>query len=166
LLDFDQLFFYCNETGGLVQLPSMGSIWVSFMRYQFSPFSTRSKAQRGQATTLRARPKRSLTEWNSHGKDFHEFISVSQNFPGLWHGRLCFFCKDFTCNGTTRTSRNLTGAAKQEKLLYSDFTNRPDQKSNGLNPDDSANPDTTIKSLLFLHRFNFKVINVLFQKFF
>jgi hypothetical protein len=23
-----------------------------------------------------------------------------------------------------------------------------------LNPDDSANPDTTIKSLLFLHRFN------------
>jgi type I restriction enzyme S subunit len=26
-----------------------------------------------------------------------------------------------------------------------------------LNPGDSANPDTTIKSLLFLHRFNFKV---------
>ena len=41
--------------------------------------------------------------------------------------------------------------------MYSDFTNRPDQKSNGLNPDDSANPDTSIKSLLFLHRFNFKV---------
>jgi hypothetical protein len=31
--------------------------------------------------------------------------------------------------------------------LYPDFTNRPDQKSKGLNPGDSANPDTTIKSL-------------------
>jgi hypothetical protein len=53
----------------------------------------------------------------------------------------------------TRTSRNQTG----KSFLYPDFTNRPDQKSNGLNPGDSANPDTTIKSLLFLHRFNFKV---------
>jgi flagellar protein FliO/FliZ len=32
--------------------------------------------------------------------------------------------------------------------LYPDFTNRPDQKSNGLNPDDSANPNTT-KSFCF-----------------
>jgi hypothetical protein len=28
-------------------------------------------------------------------------------------------------------------------MLYPDFTNRPDQKFNGLNPGDSANPDTT-----------------------
>jgi len=36
------------------------------------------------------------------------------------------------------------------KSLYSDLPNRPDQKSNDLNPDDSANPDITIKSLFFL----------------
>jgi hypothetical protein len=39
-------------------------------------------------------------------------------------------------------------ATKQEKnFWYPDFTNRPDQ-TNGLNPGDSANPDTT-KSFCF-----------------
>jgi hypothetical protein len=38
----------------------------------------------------------------------------------------------------------------RKKLLYPDFTNRPDQKSNALNAGDSANPNTTKKSLLFL----------------
>jgi predicted RNA-binding Zn-ribbon protein involved in translation (DUF1610 family) len=33
--------------------------------------------------------------------------------------------------------------------LYPDLTNRPDQKFNDLNPGDSANSDTTKKSLLF-----------------
>jgi hypothetical protein len=45
---------------------------------------------------------------------------------------------------------------KNKSFLYPDFTNRPDQKPDDLNPGDSANPDTTIK-FLFLHRFNFKV---------
>jgi hypothetical protein len=44
-----------------------------------------------------------------------------------------------------RTSRSQTG----KSFWCPDFTNRPDQKSNGLNPGDSANPDTTRKSLLF-----------------
>jgi hypothetical protein len=51
-----------------------------------------------------------------------------------------------------QTSRNQTlacGRAGRKKLLYPDFTNRPDQKSNALNPGDSANPNTTKKSLLF-----------------
>jgi hypothetical protein len=53
---------------------------------------------------------------------------------------------------------------RKKRFLYPDFTNRPDQKSNGLNPGDSANPDTTIKSLLFLHRFNFKVTKVVYDR--
>jgi hypothetical protein len=36
-----------------------------------------------------------------------------------------------------------------KSFLYPDFTNRPDQKSSGLNPGDSANPNTTKKSFLF-----------------
>jgi hypothetical protein len=44
-------------------------------------------------------------------------------------------------------------AIKQEKsFLYPDFANRPDQKSKGLNPGDSANSDTTIKFLLFFEQ--------------
>jgi hypothetical protein len=43
-----------------------------------------------------------------------------------------------------------------KNILYPDFTNRPDQKSNGLNPGDSANPDTTFKSLLFRTDLNLK----------
>jgi hypothetical protein len=38
-----------------------------------------------------------------------------------------------------RTSRNQTG----KSYWYPDFTNRADQKFNGLNPGDSANPNTT-----------------------
>jgi hypothetical protein len=45
-----------------------------------------------------------------------------------------------------RVARRAPGQAGKS-FLYPDFTNRPDQKSNGLNPGDSANPDTTIKSL-------------------
>jgi hypothetical protein len=37
---------------------------------------------------------------------------------------------------------------REKAFWYPDFTNRPDQKSNGLNPGDSANPDTT-RSLCF-----------------
>jgi hypothetical protein len=70
--------------------------------------------------------------------------------------------------------------AGRKKLFVSGFYESPGLKFKGLNPDDSANPDTTIKSLacgargcracpaagqarapgqalLFLHRFNFKV---------
>jgi hypothetical protein len=43
---------------------------------------------------------------------------------------------------------------KRKKLLYPDFTTRPDQKSNALNPGDSANPNTTKKALLFLQRYH------------
>jgi type I restriction enzyme S subunit len=45
----------------------------------------------------------------------------------------------------------------RKKLFVSGFYESPGSKTKGLNPGDSANPDTTIKSLLFLHRFNFKV---------
>jgi hypothetical protein len=37
---------------------------------------------------------------------------------------------------------------KKKKLFVSGFTNRPDQKSYGLNPGDSAKPDTTRKFLV------------------
>jgi hypothetical protein len=45
----------------------------------------------------------------------------------------------------------------RKKFFVSGFYESPGLKTKGLNPGDSANPDTTIKSLLFLHRFNFKV---------
>jgi hypothetical protein len=38
--------------------------------------------------------------------------------------------------------------SKRKNLLYPDFTNRPDQKTNSLNPGDSANPNTA-KCLCF-----------------
>jgi len=47
----------------------------------------------------------------------------------------------------------------RKKLLVSGFYESPGLKIKGLNPGDSANPNTTIKSLLFLHGFNFKVTN-------
>jgi hypothetical protein len=49
---------------------------------------------------------------------------------------------------------NPTRIQTGKSFLYSDFTNRPDQKSNGLNPDDSANLDTTKKvfALISLNR--------------
>ncbi|MDZ7359322.1 MAG: cupredoxin domain-containing protein [candidate division KSB1 bacterium] len=48
-------------------------------------------------------------------------------------------------NITSRTSRTQTG----KSLWYPDFTNRPEQKFNGLNPGDSTNLDTT-KNFCFL----------------
>jgi hypothetical protein len=47
-------------------------------------------------------------------------------------------------------SKQASAGTKQKKsFLYSDFTNHPDQKFIGLNPDDSANPNTTKKFLFF-----------------
>jgi hypothetical protein len=45
-----------------------------------------------------------------------------------------------------------TGQGRNQRgkiFLYPDFTNRPDQISNDLNPGDSANPNTNKKSLFF-----------------
>jgi CHAT domain-containing protein len=57
----------------------------------------------------------------------------------------------------------------RKKLFVSGFNESLGSKTKGLNPGDSANPDTTIKSLAcgragfaFLHRFNFKVTNEFF----
>jgi hypothetical protein len=50
-----------------------------------------------------------------------------------------------------------SGFDNRKKLFVSGCCESSGSNSNDLNPDDSAHPDTTIKSLLFLHRFNFKV---------
>jgi hypothetical protein len=69
-------------------------------------------------------------------------------------GRLNGFEEDFDMEDGKIKARHLRPSQKpclyvRKSFVYSDFTNRPDQKSNDLNPGDSANPDTAIKFLLF-----------------
>jgi hypothetical protein len=70
------------------------------------------------------------------------FISYTQNIS------LALLFQAFFA--PSRQSQTGQAGTKREKAFwYPDFTNRPDQKTKGLNPGDSANPNTTINLCLF-----------------